>query len=138
VDSGEEESYVKVSEMFRAVRTTLGFGDDADGPNQIGFNCYTDIIDVDDSPLPIHAGDILGACVFDPQDGNFLGNSFARYELNIVGEVPAGQGESLMRDNINVDCTMDAIPSSIRQRDLQNQNNRKLHIYANIEPGKKQ
>ncbi len=135
VDSGEEESYERVSEVFRAVRTTLGFddGDGTDGPNLLGFNCYTDFIDVGDSPLMIRAGDIIGACVFDPQDAD----RFDRRQLNIVGEVPAGQGESLMRDNIDIDCTIDALPSSIRQRDLRNQNNRRLHIYANIEPGKK-
>ena len=65
VDSGENEHYEKVSEMFSAVRTING---DGDGFNQIGFNCYTDFIDVGDSPLTIHAGDVIGACVFDPQD----------------------------------------------------------------------
>jgi hypothetical protein len=57
MDSGEEESYAKVSEMFRAVRTTTGFGDGADGLNLLGFNCYTDFIG--DSPLTIRAGDII-------------------------------------------------------------------------------
>ena len=32
-------------------------------------------------------------------------------------------------------CTMDAIPSSILRSDLQNRSDRRLHIYANIEPG---
>ena len=136
--SGADESYVKVSELFRAVRTTIGFGDGADGRNREGFNCYTDSIDAGNSPLTIQAGDIIGACVFDPQDEDI----FDRAQLNIVGEVPAGLGESLMRVDVGdgpfeVDCTMDDIPSSIQQGDLREQNNRRLHIYANIEPGKK-
>ena len=133
--SGEDESYVKVSELFRAVRTTTltGFLDGADGLNEIGFNCYTDSIDAGDSPLTIRSGDITGACVFDPEDGDII----ARRELNIVGEVSAGQGESLLRADIDVNCTMDDIPSSIRLTDLRRQNNRRLHIYANVEPGKK-
>ena len=135
--SGGDESYVKVSGMFRAVRTTTqtltGFLDGADGLNEIGFDCYTDSIDVGDSPLTIRPGDIIGACVFDPEDGSII----TRRELDIVGETSAGLGESLMRSDIEVDCTMDDIPSSIRLRDLRGQNNRRLHIYANVEPGKK-
>ena len=129
--SGEDESYENVSELFRAVRTTLNIADDADGPNQEGFNCYTDLIDTGDLPLTIRAGDIIGACVFDPEDAD----GFDRRQLNIVGEVPGGRGESLMRNDIK--CTMDYIPSSILQTDLRRQNNRRLHIYANVEPGKK-
>ena len=132
VDSGENERYEKVSEMFTAVRTINGGGD---GFNQIGFNCYTDFIDVGDSPLTIHAGDVIGACVFDPQDAPFV-----RVELDIVGEVSSDQGESLMRSRggsagIGNTCTVDAIPSSIPNDALEIQDNRRLHIYANIEPG---
>ena len=131
IGSRGDESYVKVSELFRA---TTGFGDGVDRLNERGFNCYTDSIDAGDSPLTIQPGDIIGACVFDPEDGNI----FTRRELNIVGEVPAGQGESLMRADIDVDCTVnDIVPSSIRLTDLRRQNNRRLHIYANVEPGKK-
>ena len=137
VNSGGEESYERVSELFRAVRTTLGFGDGADGLNEMGFNCYTDFIDVSDSPLTIHDGDIIGACVFDPDDGTF----FDRLQLDIVGEI-RGTGESLMRVDVGgesdeVSCTIDAIPSDISRSILQEQNNRRLHIYANIEPSKK-
>ena len=136
--SGVDESYEKVSELFRAVRTTLGIADGADGLNQLGFNCYTDSIDAGNSPPTIRAGDIIGACVFDPQDEDI----FDRTQLNIVGTVPAGQGESLMRVDVGdgpdeVDCTMDDIPSSIQQGDLRDDRNRRLHIYANVEPGKK-
>ena len=131
-----DESYERVSETFRAVRTTNGSGDDADGQNQSGFNCYTDSIDVGDSPLTILDGDIIGACVFDPQDAD----SFEKQQLNVVGDV---SGESLLRVDVGdpsdeVDCTiMDIIPSNIPSSVLRVQNNRRLHIYANIETGKK-
>ena len=128
--SGDDEYYEKVSELFRAVKATPGIADDADGLIQEDFNCYTDSIDTGDSPLTIQAGDIVGTCVFDPQNTD----EFDRHQLNIVTDVP---GESLMRNNINVDCTVDDIPSSILQGDLRRQNNRRLHIYANIAPGKK-
>ena len=116
VESGENERYEKVSEMFTAVRTING---GSDGFNQIGFNCYTDFIDVGDSPLIIHASDVIGACVFDPQDATFV-----KRELDIVGEVSSDQGESLMRSRgggtgIGNTCTMNAIPSSIPNDDLE-------------------
>lgn len=132
VGPGEDVSYERVSDMFRAVRTTTGILDGADGLNQIGFNCYTDFIDADDSPLTIRAGDIIGACVFDP--GN--GGGIIRNQLNIVGQV---SGESLLLTDSSDACTRNAIPSTIQQNsDLQYHNNRRLHVYANIEPGKKQ
>ena len=121
-----DESYGRVSEMFRAVRTTTGSLDGADGLNQVGFKCYTDVIDTGDLPLTIRAGDIVGACVFDPDDGGGI----IRRQLNIVGQV---SGESPLR--VSDDCSRNAIPSTIQQNDLQLQDNRRLHIYANIEPG---
>ena len=36
-----------------------------------------------------------------------------------------------------VDCTMDDIPSNIPSSVLEEQDNSRLHIYANVEPGKK-
>ena len=121
--SGDDEYYERVSEMFTAVTSTMDVGF-SDGLNQMGFNCYTDFIDIGNSPLTIQAGDIIGACVFNPSGG-------PRRELDIVGEV---SGESLMQADI--DCTMDAMLSSIQQSELQPCDDRRLHIYANIEPGK--
>ena len=66
--SGNSDRYLRVSEMFRALRTVARIIGDpiVDGEiAQGGFNCYTDSIDVGNSPLTIQAGDILGACVFD-------------------------------------------------------------------------
>ena len=121
--SGGDEYYEKVSEMFAAVRTTNGI---RDGFNQRGFNCYADFIDTGGSPLTVQVGDIIGACVFNPDEG-------FRRRLNIVGEM---SGESLMQADISDDCTRDDIPSNIPRNSLQDRDNRRLHIYANIEPGK--
>jgi hypothetical protein len=124
VGSGDEESYVKVSEMFRAIRTTNDEFGESDRLNELDFNCYND---AGDSPLTIHTGDIIGACVFDPPGGSTR-------ELDIVGQV---SGESLLQAGISSDdCTMNDILSIIQSGDLQPRNDRRLHIYANIEPGK--
>ena len=83
--SGSSVHYDRVSEMFRAIRTISDFTDNSiiDGEiSQGGFNCYTDSIDVGNSPLTIQAGDVLGACVFNPD------NSFGvtRLQLDVVGQ----------------------------------------------------
>ena len=130
-----EERYERISGILSAVRSTAGLiilnaDPPTDGRIQNGgFMCYNDSVNTSDSPLTIQAGDIIGACVFDPQDGT----GFARRQLDIVGQV---SGESLLQVDLPDDaCTMDAIPSSILRSDLQNHNDRRLHIYANIEPG---
>ena len=131
--SGGEERYERVSGIFSAVRATEGvitFNREPLVDGQIqerGFMCYNNSIDISESPLTVQVGDIIGACVFEPQDGSF---GLTRQELNIVGEM---RGESLMEVNAdNVGCTMETIPPSILHSALQNRNNRRLHIYANI------
>ena len=123
--SGEDESFVRVSEMFRAVRATSDLPSFASFDGEIqrrGFTCYDDSIDTGDSPLTIQAGDILGACV--PADGG------RRRQLDIVGNT--GQAEFLLEMQ-NVDgCTTEAIPSSIPADQLSTRNSRRLHLYANI------
>ena len=130
-----EERYERVSGVLSAVRSTrnlINFNADPPTDGQIqngGFMCYNDSVNTSDSSLTIQAGDIIGACVFDPQDGIW----FARQPLDIVGRM---NGESLLQVDLpDGACTMDAIPSSILRSDLQNRNDRRLHIYANIEPG---
>ena len=66
----------KVSDIFRAVRSTesvirrnsepLTDGLIQDG----GFMCCTDSLETSDSPMMVQVGDIIGACVFDPQNGD--------------------------------------------------------------------
>ena len=121
--SGGDERYERVSTIFHAVVTTsnlAGF-DVVDGVvQQGGFTCYNDTNDID-TPIPIQTGDLVGACIFDP-DSSF------RQQLNNVGTV---NGESLMGMS-DPECTVDALPSSVDTSDLSTSNNRRLHIYANI------
>ena len=126
--AGGDEHYERVSGVLSAVRSAQSIPEPlTDGRIQDGgFMCYND---TSDSPLSIQTGDIIGACVFDPQDGN----GFSRHQLDIVGQVSE---ESLLQANLPNDaCTMNVIPSSILCSNLQNRNDRRLHIYANIEPG---
>ena len=128
--SGGGERYERVSGIFSAVRATADVIRNnleplADGLIQEGgFLCYNDSVDTSNSPLPVQAGDIIGACVFDPQDGIIL----TRRQLHIVGE---GFGE-VLENYVTDACTTDTIPSSILRSDFQIRNNRMLHIYANI------
>ena len=125
---GGEERYERVSEMFRAVRATVNFGEHVDGVLQEGFSCYDDSDSINNSTLTIQTGDIIGACIFDPGDISALVD---RHQLDIVGEV-RGESLSQLQSDANDVCTMDAIPSSIPYSDLLNRDNRRLHIYANI------
>jgi hypothetical protein len=120
--------------MFRAMRTISRFTNDPIVDGEIvqgGFNCYTDSIDVGNSPLTIQAGDILGACVFDPEDdqNRFSGRvTVARLPLDVVGEV---NGESLLQMG-TAGCSRTNISSDISTSQLSTVNSRRLHIYANI------
>ena len=121
--------YMCVSEMFRAIRTVSRIINNdpiVDGEiEQGGFNCYNDSIDAGDSPLTIQAGDILGACVFDPINSPFSVN---RLSLDVVGEV---NGESLQQMGTD-GCSRTNIPSDISINQLSTVNSRRLHIHANI------
>ena len=132
--SGSTTRYVRVSEIFRAIRTVAAFTitPDVDGEiAQGGFNCYTDSIDVGDSPLTIQDGDMLGACVFDP-DGDILVENdidlLIRLPLDVVGEA---SGESLSQMG-TAGCSTDDIPSEIPTNQLSTLNSRRLHVYASI------
>ena len=124
---GSGSIYSRVSEIFTAIRTV------ASGTNfprvdgeiaQGGFNCYTDTIDVGESPLTIQAGDILGACVFNPEDVQLVN----RFPLDVVGK---DSGGSLLQMG-TAGCSMEAIPSDISANQLSILSSRRLHIYANI------
>ena len=137
--SGRNERYERVSEMFQAVRATTVPSSGSSFTNlvdsavidgrmqQEDFMCYSDT--VDNSPLLVQAGDVIGACVFNPEDA---GGSFTRSQLDVVGEAEEG---SLLQMSIRSGengCTIDKIPSNIRVNDLSRQNNKRLHIHANI------
>ena len=82
------------------------------------FVCNTFDVSPD---IDIEAGDVFGACVFDPS-----GKRPRR--LEIVGEA---SGYSLMQMSSS-GCSLDAMPSNVSTSDLSNVNSRLLHVYANI------
>ena len=125
-DSQSSDRYERVSEMFSAVRTgerCVGRPGIEDGEiEQGGFSCYEDTHGTGDSLVTVQAGDILGACVFDP-DGN------RRFPLDIVGEV---SGELLLAMDTVDGCTRDNLPMSISATDLSSINSRRMHLHANV------
>ena len=127
---GSSVRYMRVSEIFRAIRTIENFVSASpivDGEIiQGGFNCYDDSIDIGDSPLTIQAGDILGACIFNP-DGD-IPFIVARLPLDVVGEA---SGDSLLQMG-TTGCSRANIPSDVSTNQLSTVNSRRLHIYANI------
>ena len=122
--------YERVSEMYRAVRATglisaIDSTGTVDGEVQEGgFSCYNDIIDAGDPYLIVEAGDILGACVFEPADAS----TFTRHQLDVVGRTP---GQPLYGMG-TAECTTDTIPFSIPVSQLTPIASRRLHLYANI------
>ena len=130
VGSGSNENYERVSETFKAVRATglLAAIDSTgiiDGEVQEGgFECYEDFIDVDQTPVTVRAGDVLGACILDPVDGENTG----RQQLDVVGEIT---GESLLGRSSS-GCTILALPDSMQSNQLSTVSSRRLHIHANI------
>ena len=125
--SGVDEHYQQVSQLFSAVIATnnlmqIDNNGTIDGViRQQGFICYDDSIT---APLTVQAGDIVGACVFNPTNGNF----FIRSQLDVVGRV---DGESLLQMGSG-GCSTTALPMEIRASQLSTVNSRRLHIYANI------
>ena len=124
-------TYMRVSKMFRAIRTAASVYDPqagTDGEINDGFNCYTDTIDVGESPLIIQAGDILGACVFNPPDDR---NHVIRLPLHVVSA--ANQGGQWLRElkKGTIGCSIVDIPSVISPRELSSKP-KILHIHAII------
>ena len=125
--SGADERYEQVSQLFSAITATSNLVRvDSTGRTdgvirQQGFTCYDDSITV---PLIVQAGDVLGACVFNPTDGSF----FTRRQLDVVGRV---NGESLLRMGSG-GCSIDALPTTIQASQLSTVDSRRLHLYANI------
>ena len=131
-DSGGQERYERVSRIFSAVRANgiaARFVDPEDGGiQQGGFVCYND--STGDPTVMIQAGDIIGACIFDPDEPLLL--DFNRFQLDIVGR-QGRLGESLLElDESDADCSRNSIPNDILRNDLSVRNDRRLHLYANI------
>ena len=123
-----DERYERVSDTFKAVLSTNNLTDfdtdKIDGVIQDGFTCFNDVNDLH-MPLPVETGDMVGACIFDPEDNE----NVTRQQLNIVGERPS---EFLLGTPDNTDCTVDDIPSIFLANQLSRSNSKRLHIYANI------
>ena len=69
------------------------------GIQQGGFVCYND--STGDTPVTVQAGDVIGACIFDPDDSLVL--DFNKLQLDIIGE-QSGLGESLL--GLTVSCSL--------------------------------
>ena len=127
--SGSNTRYMRVSELFSAIRTVPLFTETpiVDGEiAQGGFNCYDDI--PANSSVTLQAGDILGACIFDP-DGD-IPFIVTRLPLDVVG---VASGGSLLQMNTD-GCSRQDLPSDIPANQLSMLASRRLHIYANIGP----
>ena len=128
------DRYERVSDTFTAVRSEDFINALIVDGGIIGeeFNCYNDTIDNGDSSLTVQAGDVLGACIFDPDD---TGNAVRR-QLDIIGEV---EGESLLEMNDINGCIFmgddQDIPLSVQRSQLSPRSSRRLHLYAIIGNG---
>ena len=80
--------------------------------------------DEDVTNFRIEAGDIVGACIYDPID-----NDRDRRQLDIVGQT---SGYSLMQMNDVSECGVNSIPSNISSSLLSTVNSRILHLNATI------
>ena len=123
--------------MFKAVRAVpalTGSSDNIDGPITVrGFNCYNNRLDSGEIPLTIQAGDVIGACVFNPVNRLLV----ARRPLNIVGQVSVGRDRgNLDRDFLlqmdTNECTIESLPRELVTSQLSVISSRRLHLYANI------
>ena len=74
-------------------------------------------------PFIVEAGDIVGACVFNPSGGS-------NEQLDIVGNRLTSLG-ILMRTGDN-GCDINAVPSSINSASLEDSSTLALHLYANF------
>ena len=128
-DSSSSERYVRVSKSLNATVTTsdLKLSGSRDQHIAEGFNCYDDALESNASTafLTIEEGDILGACILDP---NNLAKA-ERLQLDIVGEE---SGHSLMQTSADNFIKGVIIPSVVSVDELIVVSLRKLHVYASI------
>ena len=128
--------YERVSQIFSAVRSISqtsnrlepivdGLVDDED------INCYDD--GVGNSPLSVQAGDVIGACIFDPENRNIRGLPLLfvnRLPLNIVGR-DSGEEDFLLQMGTS-GCSREILPTEVYTNQLLNVSSLRLHIYTNI------
>ena len=124
--SGGNERYERVSEIFIGTVSTSNIAGSATvdaAVRQTGFTCFDDSTS---TPVMVQAGDIVGACVFRPDD---FSDTISTRRLDVVGET---SGESLQVLTDVIGCSRTEIPSNIQTSQLSTRNSRRLHIYANI------
>ena len=122
--SGNDTHYVAVPSSVRAVTRR---------DNQIPQSSNDNLWCLNRNVTPnvtvaIVAGDVVGACIYDP--GDSLSRGIVRRQLDIVGQA---NGHSLMQINNVRGCSFNSVPSNISSSLLSKVNSRILHLYANIE-----
>ena len=114
--ASEPDSYDAIVPALRA-RRAIGTGL---GPGGIfsSFGCTNLTLE---DPVTVQAGDVIGACVFDPPDDDTLQN-------DVVGEID-DSNRYLMTSGTN-GCGDAAVPSIVNS--LEQRDSRVLHIHAEI------
>ena len=115
--SNGSDVYQRVSNTFTIDRILLL------DPIFPGFNCHNEFI-AGGEVVELQMGDVLGACIFDPEDG-----LFSHSQLDVVGEA---SGYSLLEMNDVSECDFRAIPSRVSAPRLTERTSRILHLYAEI------
>ena len=87
-------------------------------------------------PVPMVTGDVLGACVFDPDDTT---SGATTYRLDIVSRAAGGSEDivqTFTQPDIPAGCSATTVPSSFDEGDFDVGNrartDRSLHLWANI------
>lgn len=117
---GGQPSYQRVTSAFNIRRFTAL---SPIRPVSSGFNCHYE----SEREIDIQEGDIVGACVYDPDDGFFIDYS----QLDIIGN--ASEFSLLEMRNVD-DCGSSVLvmPSSIAETDLSMVTSSILHLSAEI------
>ena len=121
MDSSGLYAYGRVSRVFSITETK-----ELVNVHNSSFVCG--ILDVND--FTIEAGDLVGACIFDPIDTGRV-----RSQMDIVGEAIIESGYSLLRMSDVSACAvgLNRLPSNISNNMLSIVGSRVLHLYADIE-----
>ena len=114
LNNSQDSQYEKISEMFNITLTGMELNAEQN------FTCK----DVNTPEFNIEAGDMVGACVFNPN------GKFGPRRLNIARKPPSG-GYSMLQMRAS-GCSLDLIPSIISSNDLMDVNSTILHVYAKI------
>ena len=112
LNNSQDSQYEKISEMINITLTGIELNAEEN------FACKN----LNPPDFNIEAGDVVGACVFNPDGGP--------RRLNIARWTLSG-GYSMLQMSAS-GCRLDSIPSHISSNDLMDVNSRILHLYAII------